>query len=124
MKIMQIFWMLLTGLTAGVLSGMFGIGGGLIIVPVLVLVMGFTQHTANATSLIALLLPVGLLGVLEYYRAGKITTEHIWFGIIIAIGLFAGAFLGAKIATSLTNEMLRKIFAVFIGIVAVRMWLQ
>ena len=121
---MQIFWMLLTGIAAGVLSGMFGIGGGIIIVPVLVLIMGFTQHTANATSLVALLLPVGLLGVLEYYRAGKITTEHIWFGIVIAVGLFAGAFLGAKIATSLTHEMLRKIFAVFIGIVAVRMWLQ
>lgn len=121
---MQIFWMLLTGVAAGVLSGMFGVGGGLVIVPVLVLVMGLSQHTANATSLIALLLPVGLLGVLEYYRAGKITTEHIWFGIVIAVGLFAGAFLGAKIATSLTNEMLRKIFAVFIGIVAVRMWLQ
>ncbi|MCG8345017.1 MAG: sulfite exporter TauE/SafE family protein [Chlorobiales bacterium] len=121
---MQIIWMLITGLSAGVLSGLFGIGGGLIIVPALVLIMGFSQHTANATSLTALLLPVGILGVLEYYRAGKITTEHIWFGVIIAIGLFAGAFLGAKIATSLTNEMLRKIFAVFIGIVAVRMWLQ
>ena len=121
---MQILWMLLTGLAAGVLSGMFGIGGGLIIVPALVLIMGFSQHTANATSLTALLLPVGILGVLEYYRAGKITTEHIWFGVIIAIGLFAGAFFGAKIATFLTNEMLRKIFAVFIGIVAVRMWLQ
>ncbi len=116
--------MLLTGLLAGVLSGMFGIGGGLIIVPVLVLLMGFTQHTANATSLVALLLPVGILGVLEYYRAGKLSTEHILFGILIAVGLFAGAFLGAKIATSLTNDMLRKIFAVFIGIVAVRMWLQ
>ncbi|PWW82599.1 MULTISPECIES: sulfite exporter TauE/SafE family protein [Prosthecochloris] len=121
---MQIAWMLLTGLAAGILSGMFGIGGGLIIVPALVLIMGFTQHTANATSLIALLLPVGLLGVLEYYRAGKITTEHILFGLLIAIGLFAGAFLGAKIATSLSNEVLRKIFAVFVGIVAVRMWLQ
>ncbi len=114
----------MTGIAAGILSGMFGIGGGLIIVPVLVLVMGFPQHTANATSLIALLLPVGLLGVLEYYRAGKISSEHIWFGIIIAAGLFLGALFGAKIATSMTNELLRKFFAVFIGIVAVRIWLQ
>ncbi|MCW8796519.1 MAG: sulfite exporter TauE/SafE family protein [Chlorobium sp.] len=121
---MQMILMLFTGVVAGVLSGMFGIGGGLIIVPALVLILGFSQHTANATSLIALLLPVGLLGVLEYYRAGKITSEHLWYGLFIAIGLFAGAFFGAKIATSLSQDMLRKIFAVFIGIVAVRMWLQ
>ncbi len=121
---MQIFWMLLTGLAAGVLSGMFGVGGGIIIVPVLVLIMGFSQHTANATSLIALLFPVGLLGVLEYYRGGKIAPEHILFGVIIALGLVGGALLGAKIAISLTNEALRKIFAVFTGIVAIRMWLQ
>ncbi|MBF0587368.1 sulfite exporter TauE/SafE family protein [Prosthecochloris sp. N3] len=121
---MQYLWMILTGMAAGVLSGMFGIGGGVIIVPALVLVLGFTQHAANATSLVALLLPVGLLGVLEYYRAGKIGTDNIWFGLLIALGVFFGAYFGAKIAGGLSSEVLRKLFAVFLGIVAVRLWLQ
>ncbi len=121
---MQFLLMVLTGAAAGVLSGMFGIGGGVIIVPVLALVLGFSQHAANATSLVALLLPVGLLGVLEYFRAGKIGMDNVWFGLLIAVGLFFGALLGAKIATGLSSDMLRKMFAVFLGIVAVRMWLQ
>ncbi|ACF46798.1 MAG: sulfite exporter TauE/SafE family protein [Prosthecochloris sp.] len=121
---MQFLLMIATGLAAGVLSGMFGVGGGVIIVPVLVLALGFTQHAANATSLVALLLPVGLLGVLEYFRAGKIGTDNIWFGLLIAAGLFFGALLGAKLANGLSGDVLRKMFAVFLGIVAVRMWLQ
>jgi len=121
---MQFVWMFLTGIAAGILSGMFGIGGGILIVPALVIIAGMTQQTATATSLIALLLPVGILGVMEYYRMGKIDAENIWFGLLIALGLFAGAFFGAKIAVGLTNEVLRKMFAVFIGIVAVRLWLQ
>ncbi len=121
---MQFFWMFLTGIAAGVLSGMFGIGGGIVIVPALVMILGLSQHAATATSLIALLLPVGILGVAEYYRAGKISGENILFGLLVALGLFAGAFFGAKIATGMTSELLRKMFAVLIGIVAVRMWLQ
>ncbi len=121
---MQLLGMLLTGMAAGLLSGMFGIGGGVIIIPILVLLMGFGQHEANATSLVALLLPVGLLGVLEYYRAGKISTENIWLGLCIALGLFIGALLGAKLATELPGDLLRKLFSLFLGIVAVRMWLQ
>jgi uncharacterized protein len=121
---MQYFFLLTIGIAGGVLSGMFGVGGGIIIVPALVLLFGMSQQSANATSLIALLLPVGLLGVLEYYRAGKISTGNIWFGIVIAIGLFAGAFFGAKIAIGLTNETLRKAFAIFIVIVAIRLWLR
>ncbi|ASQ89922.1 permease [Prosthecochloris sp. GSB1] len=121
---MQFVWMFFTGIAAGILSGMFGIGGGILIVPALVIIAGMTQQAATATSLIALLLPVGILGVMEYYRMGRISAENIWFGLLIALGLFAGAFFGAKIAIGLTNEVLRKAFAVFIGIVAVRMWLQ
>ena len=111
-------------MVAGVLAGMFGVGGGLIIVPALVLIFGMTQHSAVATSMMALLLPVGLLGVMEYYRCGKITTENIWFGLIIAAGLFFGAYFGAKIATNLSSEMLRKTFAIFIGIVAIHLWFK
>jgi len=116
--------MLFIGIAAGLLSGMFGVGGGIIIVPALVLLLGMSQHSATATSLVALLLPVGILGVLEYYRAGKISVENIWIGLVIAAGLFAGAFFGAKIAGSVSGEILRKAFAVFIGIVALRLWFK
>ena len=120
----QLIGLLLVGLAAGLLSGMFGVGGGIIIVPAMVLLFGMTQQSAIATSLIALLLPVGLLGVMEYYRSGKISGENIWIGLIVAAGLFAGAYFGAKIATQLSSDTLRKFFAVFMGIVALRLWFK
>ncbi|ABB24577.1 conserved hypothetical protein [Pelodictyon luteolum DSM 273] len=116
--------MLCIGILAGVLSGMFGIGGGIIIVPALVLLFGMTQQTASATSLVALLLPVGILGVLEYYREGRISMENVWLGLLLAAGLFAGAYFGAKIATQLSGTVLRRAFAVFTGIVALRLWFK
>ncbi|NTU58140.1 MAG: sulfite exporter TauE/SafE family protein [Chlorobiaceae bacterium] len=119
---MHFFYLLMIGIAAGVLSGMFGVGGGVIIVPSLVLMFGMSQQTASATSLIALLLPVGLLGVYEYYQSGKISTENIWFGLFIALGLFAGAFFGARVAISLSSETLRRLFAVFLVFVAIRLW--
>jgi len=121
---MQLIGLLVVGVAAGLLSGMFGVGGGIIIVPALALLYGMTQQSAIATSLIALLLPVGLLGVMEYYRSGKISMENIWIGLVIAAGLFAGAYFGAKIATHLSNDILRKGFAVFMGIVALHLWFK
>ncbi|WP_303682290.1 sulfite exporter TauE/SafE family protein [Pelodictyon luteolum] len=122
--ILQNIIMLFIGLLAGVLSGMFGIGGGIIIVPALVLILGMTQQTASATSLVALLLPVGILGVLEYYREGRISMDNIWLGLLLAAGLFIGAYFGAKIATHLSGTVLRRAFAVFTGIVALRLWFK
>jgi uncharacterized membrane protein YfcA len=122
--LLQNITMLFIGLLAGVLSGMFGIGGGIIIVPALVLLLGMTQQTASATSLVALLLPVGILGVLEYYREGRISMDNIWLGLLLAAGLFIGAYFGAKIATHLSGTVLRRAFAVFTGIVALRLWFK
>ncbi|TCD48852.1 sulfite exporter TauE/SafE family protein [Chlorobium sp. N1] len=123
-QLLQNVSMLLIGLSAGVLSGLFGIGGGIIIVPALVLLLGMTQQTASATSLVALLLPVGILGVLEYYREGKISMDNVWLGLLLALGLFTGAYFGARIATHLSGPMLRRAFAVFTGIVALRLWFK
>jgi len=124
MNPVQVIGLLTVGVAAGLLSGMFGVGGGIIIVPALVVLFGMTQQSAIATSLMALLLPVGLLGVMEYYRSGKISGENIWIGLVIAAGLFAGAFFGAKIAIHLSSEILRKAFAVFMGIVALHLWFK
>lgn len=120
---MQLIMLFVIGLAAGLLSGMFGVGGGVIIVPALVFLVGMNQQAANGTSLIALLLPVGLLGVLEYYRSGHIAMQNIWFGLTIALGLFIGAFFGATLATEISSELLRRMFAIFLVFVAIRLWI-
>ena len=114
--------MLFLGGITGVFSGLFGIGGGIILVPFLIFALGYSQVTATATSLVALLLPVGLLGVTTYYRAGKITPMNIKAGLLISIGLFFGAYVGARLALFLPTPLLRKSFATFLVLVAVRMW--
>src|SRR5207244_5212491 len=90
-------WVLvaLIGLVGGVVSGLFGVGGAIVIVPALVLLVKLPPHTASGTSLAALLLPVGLLGAVEYYRRGQ---GNIPYAAIVAAGLFVGAFIGAALA--------------------------
>lgn len=107
------------GLLAGVLSGVFGIGGGVVIVPALIVLAGLAPISATGTSLGALLLPVGALGAWEYYRRGDMKLgASLW----IALGLFFGAWVGAKLAHHLTPNQLKKAFAVFLVLVAGRMW--
>ena len=104
------------GLAAGVLSGLFGIGGGLVIVPALSYLFGFPIKTAVGTSLFALLLPTGLLGVLEYWRAGNLRWAE---GLLIAMGLFVGAYFGAHFAASVSQAAVKRLYAVFLVVVAV-----
>lgn len=112
---------LMIGLAAGILSGMFGIGGGLIIIPALVFLVGMDQHTAQGTSLGALLLPVGLLGFLTYYRHGHV---HLKGAFLIAFGLFLGAWIGGVIANALPVRLLSRLFSLFLFFVAIRMWFE
>lgn len=119
---MNLLFALIIGLTAGVASGLFGIGGGIIIVPLLVFLLNYTQQAASGTSLVALLLPVGILGVYQYYRAGVISNENIKFGLLVAVGMFIGAFFGAKISLALDQKTLSRAFAVFLVLVAIRLW--
>jgi len=111
---------LVIGLLAGVLSGVFGIGGGVVIVPALIFLAGVAPITATGTSLGALLLPVGALGAYEYYRRGHL---QIGAALWIALGLFLGAWLGAKLAHHLSPLQLRRSFAIFLVLVAGRMWI-
>jgi uncharacterized membrane protein YfcA len=99
------------GFLAGVLSGMFGIGGGLVIVPALVVVLGMSIKSATATSLFALMWPVGLLGVIAYWREGYVDARA---GLWIAIGLFLGAYLGARVTLALPATAVRRGYAVFL----------
>jgi uncharacterized membrane protein YfcA len=106
------------GFAGGILSGLFGIGGGLVIVPGLIILAGFTAANAAGTSLAALLLPVGLLGALEYYRAGQVDVRA---ALIIALGLLVGAYFGARIGTSLEPVLAQRAFGIFLLIVGVRL---
>jgi uncharacterized membrane protein YfcA len=108
----------LLGLLAGVVSGLFGVGGAIVIVPGLVLLLKLTQHTANGTSLAALLLPVGLLGALEYYRRGQV---NVPYAAMLAGGLLLGALLGAKLAGALPEPVLRRAFGGFLLLVSLRL---
>ena len=114
------FFYLATGLLAGVLSGMFGIGGGLIIVPALVFIGKMSQRTAVGTSLGALLLPVGALGVYAYWREGNVDVRAAMW---IALGMFVGAYGGATIAQMISDSSLKRAFAVLLVLVAGRLWM-
>jgi uncharacterized protein len=107
----------LIGLGAGILSGLFGIGGGVIIVPLLVLVLGFTAQQAAGTSLAALLLPVGLFGAIEYWQAGQVNVLNAG---LLALGLLLGAYLGARLGLSLPSEVVQRAFGVLLVIVGIR----
>jgi len=108
------------GLVAGVLAGMFGIGGGLVIVPALLYFMKLGEVDSIGTSLAALIPPVGLLGALEYYRTGHVNLKY---ALVIAAGLFVGAYFGARIILALPPVIIRRIYAVFLVVVAARMLL-
>jgi uncharacterized membrane protein YfcA len=113
--------LLAIGLVAGVFSGMFGIGGGLVIVPALLFFLKMNELEALGTSLGALIPPVGLLGALEYYRTGHI---HVKYAGLIALGLFVGAYFGARIIISLPPLLIRRIYGTFLLLVAARMLLM
>lgn len=102
---------LLTGLCAGLLSGLFGIGGGVLIVPALVYGMGFSLATATGTSLAILLPPVGLAAALEYWRAGHVDLRA---AVTIALALMAGGWIGARLALRLDPLLLKLLFGVFL----------
>jgi len=106
------------GLLAGTLSGLVGIGGGIVIVPCLVLFLGFTQHQAQGISLGLLLLPVGILAVLNFYKAGYIDFRIIG---IMCLAFVAGGYIGSKIALSLPQDTVKKIFAIILFYTAIRM---
>lgn len=109
---------ILIGILAGMLSGLVGVGGGLIIVPALVYFIGMSQHSAQGTSLGLILLPVGILGVLTYYKHGHIDIKIVG---LLAIGFVAGSYFGSKIAISLPQDTVKKFFAILMILVAVKM---
>jgi uncharacterized membrane protein YfcA len=109
---------IIVGLIAGILSGLVGIGGGIVIVPALVFFLGFSQHEAQGTSLGILLLPAGIFAVINYYKQGYIDMKVVF---ILFIGFLIGGFLGSKISLSLSESTIKKIFAVVLILIAGKM---
>jgi len=106
---------LILGLVAGTLSGMFGIGGGTILIPGLVFLAGLSQHAAQGTTLAIMLLPIGLLAVIKYYQAGHV---NFYITAFICVGFLIGGLIGANIAVGIPNLVLRKAFGIFLMVVA------
>jgi len=109
---------LLVGVGVGIFSGIVGIGGGVMIVPLLVYAFQMSQHKAQGTSLGALLLPVGLFAFLQYYRAGNVDTRA---AIAIAVGFLLGGYVGGGWAQHLSDLALRRGFAMVLILIAVKM---
>jgi uncharacterized membrane protein YfcA len=118
MTIQTILILIVIGIVSGLLSGLVGIGGGIIIVPALVLFLGFSQKMAQGTSLGILLLPVGMLAVMQFYKAGFVDVKTVW---LVALGFIAGGYFGSKVALSLPQETVKKIFAIMLLLIAFKM---
>jgi uncharacterized protein len=118
MTLQMILILVLIGLSSGILSGLVGVGGGIIIVPALVFFLGFTQHQAQGTSLGLLLLPVGILAVLNYYKQGHIDIKVV---AIMSIAFVLGGWLGSKLSLVLSDMLIKRIFAVVLLYAAFKM---
>lgn len=118
MKLTEVLVLILIGISAGVLSGLFGIGGGVLIVPALVFFIGMTQHEAQGTSIGLMLLPIGILAAYNYHKTGNLDVKA---GLIIALFFVLGGYLGSKLSLSLSEAFLKKVFGLFVILVGIKM---
>ncbi len=113
-----IILLIIIGLLAGLFSGLLGVGGGIVMIPLMVFALGFTQHEAQGTSLAVLAVPVTLIAAYSYYNAGHVNWKY---AAVIAVTFVVGAYFGSKIAISIDQGMLKKIFGIILIIVALRL---
>lgn len=110
--------LVLIGVFAGVMSGFVGIGGGIIIVPALVYILGLSQHEAQGTSLLLMLPPIGVLAVMNYYKAGQM---NISYGVIIAIAFVVGGYFGSKLSLQMSIGKVRLLFGILMLYMAIKL---
>ncbi len=116
----QLLYIIL-GLVAGIFGGMFGIGGGTILIPALVFLFGLTQHQAQGTTLAIMVPPIGLLAAWRYWQAGNVKLP---VAVFICIGFFVGGLAGASLAQNLSDPLLKKLFGIFLFFVSIEMILS
>ncbi|CAN5369493.1 sulfite exporter TauE/SafE family protein [soil metagenome] len=107
------------GMLGGVLGGMLGLGGAIIIIPALVMLLGYSQQLAQGTTLIMMVLPVGALAAYQYYQKGFVDVKA---SLVLAGFFFIGGYFGAKFATQIPQEFLKKSFALMLVVIAVKIW--
>lgn len=113
---LKLFLILVMACGVGVAAGMFGVGGGVLLVPLLVLLFGFEQHNAQGTSLVALVPPVGILAFINYAHAGHVNWT---VGLLIMPGVFFGGLLGSRLAQTLSPRRMRRVFAIFLIVLGI-----
>ncbi len=121
MNIGNILILLAIGLSAGIFGGMVGLGGGVIMIPAMIYFLGVSQQAAQGTSLAVMLPPVGLMAVMNYYKAGQMNFKY---AAIIAIAFFVGGYFGSKIALSISPEKMKKVFAIGLMLIALNMLIK
>lgn len=119
MELHHVVIIALIGISAGLLGGLLGLGGAIIIIPALVFFLGYSQQMAQGTALIMMVLPVGGLAAFQYYQKGFVDIKS---ALIMAAFFFVGGYFGAKYATHIPQELLKKLFAVLLVVIAVKMW--
>lgn len=120
MEITTVLILLAIGALAGTVSSFLGIGGGLVVIPLLVTLLNYSQKTAQGTSLALMLPPIGILAVINYYKSGNVNLSHAF---VMAIGFLAASYVASKYAVKLPDDYLKKIFAVFLIIYATKLLL-
>ena len=118
MSLQTVLLLISIGLFAGILSGFVGVGGGIFVVPALVFFLGLSQHNASGTSLALLMTPVGIFAVYNYYKSGNVNVNY---ALVIAIGFIVGAYFGSKLSLSISGDIVKRVFAVFMILVALKM---
>ena len=118
MSVTSILIIVVLGLITGFMAGMLGVGGGIIVIPALVIILGFTQQTAQGTSLAMMLPPVGIFAVMNYYKAGHVDLRVAG---ILALFFIVGSVFGSQIAVKIPQDTLKKIFGIFLLLVAIKM---
>ena len=118
MSVSTFIILIVIGLLAGILSGLVGVGGGILMIPLLIIFLGLTQHEAQGTALFAMLPPIGILAAINYYKEGFVKWEY---AIVIAFTFVIGGYLGSKLSLSLTPQMVRRIFGIIMLLGAIKL---
>jgi len=121
MEIQNALVISLIGSAAGLLSGLLGLGGAIIMIPAMAMLLGYSQQMAQGTALMMMVLPVGALAAFQYYQKGYVDVKA---ALIMAVFFFVGGYFGAKFATQIQQDFLKKAFAIMLVIIAIKMWVQ
>ena len=118
MSVSTFIILIIIGLLAGILSGLVGVGGGILMIPLLIIFLGLTQHQAQGTALFAMLPPIGILAAINYYKEGFVKWEY---AIVIAFTFVIGGYLGSKLSLSLSPQTVRRVFGVIMLLGAIKL---